>query len=283
MDVELPYATKVLTQELASIMNVGLRFITTGDTQRLRPFKPLDPDVRITKVLQEMPPIPEPIQSQQIPKLEDVTQQIPLEALVAMGVESARLVAEAQAKAAEEAPIPDEDAPVEVTGDQTVITLGQPQVPGLEAVAAEVAADENEPVVLVPQVLGQQPTVQQYVQPGQQPRSILRRANQNVVIQPPPVILEEVPPGPPARLFPSPIPGAPPTIAVANPAPAIINVDTSPAAMAAQGLAAPLIQQNATLRRSSANIGNFTVNRMGSEPGGGPPPPSTVINVRKLE
>ena len=289
VDVELPYATKVLTQELASIMNVGLRFITTGDTQRLRPFKPLDPNVRITKVLQEMPPIPEPIQSEQIPKLEDVTQQIPLEALVAMGVESARLVAEAQAKAAEEAPIPDEDAPVEVTGDQTVITLGQPQVPGLEAVAAEVAADENEPVVLVEQpvvlqqVPGQQPTVQQYVQPGQQARSILRRANQNVVIQPPPVILHEVPPGPPARLFPSPIPGAPPTIAVANPAPAIINVDTSPAAMAAQGLAAPLIQQNATLRRSSANIGNFTVNRMGSEPGGPPPPPSTVINVRKLE
>lgn len=39
VNVEIPYATKVLMQELSSIANVGMRFITTGDTQRLRPLE----------------------------------------------------------------------------------------------------------------------------------------------------------------------------------------------------------------------------------------------------
>jgi hypothetical protein len=37
--VELPYATNVLLQELGSIANIGLRLITTGDTERLRPME----------------------------------------------------------------------------------------------------------------------------------------------------------------------------------------------------------------------------------------------------
>jgi len=205
--------------------------------------------------------LPEPIETEQIPVVEDVTQQIPLDALQAMGVESARLVAEAAAAAAEDQPIVDEDAAVEVTGDQPVIVVQQ-QVPG--SAAALVAADEAEPIVVVQQAPAPQ-------------NQLLRRANtgvRNIVIQPP--LIQEVPPGAPARLFPSPIPGAPPTIAVANPAPSIINVDTSPGAMAAEGLA----PANASSVRR-ATVGNFTVNRA---PEGAAPAPqfTNPIVVNKL-
>jgi hypothetical protein len=265
----MPYATKVLAQEMAGIMNIGLRFITTGDTQMLRPFKPLDPNVRVVKVLEDLQ-LPEIIQQEQIPQLEDVTQQIPLDALQAMGDEAARAAAEAASAKAEDQPIIDEDAPIEVTGDQNVIVVQQGiDVPGLEG------ADENESVVLVQQ------EPQQVVAPAP---PLLRRDNKsapaNVVIQPPPTIIQEVPAGAPAKLFPSPIPGAPPTIVVQNPKPAVINIDTSPTAMAAEGLAAPVIQPNATLRR--ANVGNFTVSRLGSEDVAPPSGANVPIVVRKL-
>jgi DNA-directed RNA polymerase II subunit RPB2 len=247
VDVELPYATKVLMQEMASIMNIGLRLITTADTQMLRPFKPLDPGVPIRRVL-EGRKLPEAIVQEQIEEQADVTQQIPLDALQAMGVESARVASAAAAAAAEDQPIPDEEAATEVTGDQQVILVNQ----------------GAEPVVLL------EPPVEVLQQP-----SLLRRsANaRNVVIQPP--VIEEVPLGAPARLFPSPIPGAPPTIAVAAPAPSIINVDTSPTAMAAEGLLA----QPQNVRR--ATVGNFTVQR--SEPTAAASQFSAPIIVRKLE
>ena len=269
VDVELPYATKVLMQEMSSIMNITMRLITTGDTQRLRPFKPLDPNVRLVRELEEIK-LPEPMEAEQIPVVEDVTQQISLDALQAMGVESARLVAEAAAAAAENQPIQDEEAAVEVTGDRPVIVVQQ-QVPGSAA---------DEPVVLMEQMVPppmpmQQMQQMQQMQPMQQMQQnqLLRRANnvRNIVIQP--SVLQEVPPGAPAQLFPSPIPGAPPTIAVANPAPSIINVDTSPGAMAAQGLA-PANNRRAT-------VGNFTVNRS-SEPAA-PSQFANPIVVRKLD
>ena len=272
VEVEMPYATKVLAQEMAGIMNVGLRFITTGDTQMLRPFKPLDPNVRVVKVLEDLQ-LPEVIQQEQIPQLEDVTQQIPLDALQAMGDEAAKAAAEAASAKAEDQPIVDEDAPIEVTGDQNVIVVQQ-DVPGLGA------ADENESVVLVQQAMPQQVVAAS----APAPAPLLRRSNRspaNVVIQPPPVtVIQEVPTGAPAKLFPSPIPGAPPTIVVQNPKPTVINVDTSPTAMAAEGLAAPVIQPNATLRR--ANVGNFTVNRVGSEDAAPPSGANIPIVVRKL-
>lgn len=256
VDVELPYATKVLMQEMASIMNIGLRLITTADTQMLRPFKPLDPGVPIRRVL-EGRKLPEAIVQEQIEEKADVTQQIPLDALQAMGVESARVASAAAAAAAEDQPIPDEDAAVEVTGDQQVILVNQ----------------GAEPVVLLepPVEVLQQPTAA-----AAQPSLLRRSANaRNIVIQPP--VIEEVPSGAPARLFPSPIPGAPPTIAVAAPAPSIINVDTSPTAMAAEGLLA----QPQNVRR--ATVGNFTVQR--SEPAAATATSqfSAPIIVRKLE
>lgn len=35
----MPYATKVVTQEIESYMNIGMRMITTADTEMLRPFE----------------------------------------------------------------------------------------------------------------------------------------------------------------------------------------------------------------------------------------------------
>ena len=39
VNIEIPFATKVLQDELATYMNIGLRFITTADTQKLYPFE----------------------------------------------------------------------------------------------------------------------------------------------------------------------------------------------------------------------------------------------------
>uniref|UniRef100_A0A6C0DIL3 DNA-directed RNA polymerase n=1 Tax=viral metagenome TaxID=1070528 RepID=A0A6C0DIL3_9ZZZZ len=39
VEVEMPYATKVVTQEIESYMNIGMRMITTADTEMLRPFE----------------------------------------------------------------------------------------------------------------------------------------------------------------------------------------------------------------------------------------------------
>jgi len=39
VEVEIPYATKVVTQEIESYMNIGLRMITTANTEMLRPFE----------------------------------------------------------------------------------------------------------------------------------------------------------------------------------------------------------------------------------------------------
>jgi DNA-directed RNA polymerase II subunit RPB2 len=39
VEVEMPYATKVLGQELETYMNICMRYITTADTQRLQPFE----------------------------------------------------------------------------------------------------------------------------------------------------------------------------------------------------------------------------------------------------
>jgi len=38
VEVEMPYATKVLTQELETYMNIGLRYITSANTQMLQPY-----------------------------------------------------------------------------------------------------------------------------------------------------------------------------------------------------------------------------------------------------
>lgn len=52
VNVEIPYATKVLQQELESYTNIGMRFITTADTRALRQF---EMSATGTEIIRELP------------------------------------------------------------------------------------------------------------------------------------------------------------------------------------------------------------------------------------
>ena len=92
VNVELPYATKVLQQELATYMNIGMRFITTADTQALRPF---ELSATATEVIKELPKLTYP--SVVVPELmvSPPEQTITVEQLKAMGADITATVNEA--------------------------------------------------------------------------------------------------------------------------------------------------------------------------------------------
>jgi DNA-directed RNA polymerase II subunit RPB2 len=52
VEIEIPYATKLLQDELATYMNIGMRFITSTDTQGLRSFELSD---EATEAVKELP------------------------------------------------------------------------------------------------------------------------------------------------------------------------------------------------------------------------------------
>lgn len=54
VEVEIPYATKLLQDELATYMNIGMRFITTADAQTLRPFELSGEATEVVKELQKL-------------------------------------------------------------------------------------------------------------------------------------------------------------------------------------------------------------------------------------
>jgi DNA-directed RNA polymerase beta subunit len=74
--IELPYATNVLLQELASIANIGLRLVTTADMERLRPMETTE-QLTLEKALEiattPLVPInlPEPFQVERMEAVEE--------------------------------------------------------------------------------------------------------------------------------------------------------------------------------------------------------------------
>ena len=48
VNVAMPFATNVVTNELIGLMNIGMRYVTTGDVQTLRPAA--DTDAPVTKL-----------------------------------------------------------------------------------------------------------------------------------------------------------------------------------------------------------------------------------------
>lgn len=264
--VELPYATNVLMQELASIANVGLRLITTGDTERLRPMETKDvlsEEEADNAALQPMAPInlPEPFEEERIEK--EVVAPVDAVSAAAMGSSPASTVPidESIVEGAEALQIKGAEQ-----GDVALIAQGQaveqegvpapitpiPLIAPTNAPVAPVQASTNapppiaQPIVqsLVPANPSNDLVVQVNKQDGgmtlsiQQPQTRTftalsqgRRANmapQNTVV------------------YPSPAPTLPPTIAIQGgyqPSYPILSIDTSTDAMIADGLM-PMMQSN---------------------------------------
>jgi hypothetical protein len=263
--VELPYATNVLLQELASIANVGLRLVTTGDTERLRPMetkeKLTDEEARTTAIDPLIPiNLPEPFIEERFEEDADSSVNSALSAGIGQGSSdketrtasdnilegSADILAEGAAQnnqallqqglqvqaqeAAGTAVAPVNVGQVPVNVGQVPVNVGQ--VPAQNSgndLLVQVNKQEGGAMTL---------TIQQ---PQQQPRPILRQPTPlNTIHYPTPIQTQRT------DVFPPPFPGASPTISVQGryiPEPAsqppVFSIDTSYDAMMADGLMPP--------------------------------------------
>ena len=269
--VELPYATNVLLQELASIANVGLRLVTTADTERLRPMETkdalTDKEARTTAIDPLIPiDLPEPfvedrfeeeagppinpagIGQEASNKETRPASDAVLESSAAILTEGAAQNSQAlfqegtKAEAQEAAgtavaPVNPVNAPVN-TG---VPPVNAGQVPAnATQVPAPAQNSGNDLLVQVNKQEGGAMTLT-IQQPQQQPRSILRQPTPlNTIHYPTPIQPQRT------DVFPPPFPGASPTISVQGgymPEPAsqppVFSIDTSYDAMMADGLMPP--------------------------------------------
>lgn len=269
VEVEMPYATKVLGQELETYMNIGLRYITTADTQRLQPLeftvasdapmekRPLLPPVslpaRVANVVIEEGPKMVPLELLQQAgaelqvAVEEDLQRRQVAALSGVGMEGEGGFAAGDAAAAAAFGEGDEERDEE--GDMNVFAAGT---------AAADAADAG---------IAQQPSAAASIALG---------------LAPPPLSVEmgSVPAAaaaaPQQSVLPAALPGGPMTIAV----------DTSREAMAAEGLVGPGGTSRSAVNRPRMGGGggmvpgrtevgeDGTVTRLNPHP---------AISVRKLE
>jgi hypothetical protein len=269
VNVEIPYATKLLLQELGAITNVHLRLITSGDTGRLRPFEPPKEGTVRVKELKPLE-LEDVVVSTVIPKEE--AEKYTLQEMVAFGEQQAQRGVNALLLAANTtAPVVDEEEEViELSMAPDVITVqpGQPlvaqeQTGGFMMNAQDIAA------------------ARAVLSGGGAPRGILRRAN--TIVNPQPTVLEPVIGSAEVRVLSAPMPGLGPTIAINQPKNPVFAIDTSPQAMMQDGLQPMAYQtggQTVTLRRSNSGGGGgggggFPSMASGSSGGG-------AITVRKL-
>jgi hypothetical protein len=287
VNVEIPYATKLVIQELGAITNVHLRLITSGDTGKLRPF---EPPTEGTVRVKELKPLEleDVVVSTVIPKEEEPAYT--LQEMVDFGSQQAQRQVNALLLDANTlAPIADEEEEtIELSMAPSVITVqpGQPFVvqQGQPLVAAQqqpLVATQQQPLVAA-QAGGFMMSAQDIaaaravLSGGGAPRGA-RRANQ--IVMPSPTILEPMIGGAEIRMIGAPMPGLAPTIAINQPKNPVFAIDTSPQAMMQDGLQPMAYQtggQTVTLRRSHSGGGGGFPSMPSSSGGGGP------ITVRKL-
>jgi hypothetical protein len=286
--VELPYATNVLIQELASIANIGLRLVTTGDTERLRPLKTkikLNEEQALEEAETPLDPIryPEPFEEERFE--EEQKEEIEISPIVVPDASTVTNPASEQvlegAQDLQKAGIEQGNAAVLQEGLQAAATgVVTPVNPGLPQQQVPVnqsgGATPNDFVLQVSkQEGGMSLTIQQPKQQQQQQVRTITQAPRNEIVYPPRT-----------EVFPPSYPGQPPTIAIQggytpqlNP---IISVDTGPEAMAADGFGfSPEMSQQGGRRRFQRGplelpssfqqhqqspgtpVGKFTVNKLG--------------------
>jgi hypothetical protein len=228
VNVEIPYATKVLTQELSAITNITLRFITSGDTAVLRPFAPPPEGTRVIRELKQLE-LPEVVVGAQIEEepVDEVEHR--LGQLAAFGLEAAQARQAELARAADQQEVVDEDAMV----TEIPIGAGAP-------VAEEVAPNKlsSEDVERLRVILSDEAP------------------------------LPEIGEVPPARVIPPPLANLPPTIAVEKAASPVFVVPTDDQAMAGEGLPPLSAPQGTLRRATvrPATVGNLSVVQASSAP-----------------
>lgn len=238
VNVEIPYATKVLMQELSAITNITLRLITSGDTATLRPFPPPPEGTRIIRELKQLE-LPEMVVGAQIEEEPKDEVQNTLEQLAAFGLEAAVARQAELAKAADQQEVIDEEAMV------TEIPLGG---------VAPSAAEEVTPNKLSSEAIARLRVI---LSEGSEPLAPIGEGP-----------LPEIGEVAPAKVIPGPLANLPPTIAVEQPAAPVFVVPTDDQAMAGEGLP-PLSASQGTLRRATvrpANSSNLSVVQASSAP-----------------
>jgi hypothetical protein len=257
--VEMPYATKLLEQELSTYMNIGMRILTNNDLQKLEA-----PELRELSDAEQMAALDAMIPTRILPDT-TVPEFVPLtEEQVANLEDLSALSAIAPPMETEVPQIP---APVEGDVLEEFDTESIPLAPGApEAPQSQPQAQGQQPYIVIPMNSAQAqafapPTAAVPVQEGAPPPQQL-------------AIVAPIAPPPPATVLPPPIPGAPP----------MISVDTSASALQAQGL--PAVQQPIrSALRSNAN--RNTTRRVGfaqqAAPQAAPPAANVRINVIKRE
>jgi len=275
--VELPYATNVLMQELASIANIGLRLITTGDTARLRPMEvkgELTEDM-LEEAKKPLKPInlPEPFNVERTEGKEEDTQTdvpvlVPASDAVVEGAEALQtegaernnpdLTQEGIAAQGMVAPVPSGTGvpvPVSVPSGNVVPGNVAPSGNGSQDLVVQLNKQEGGGMTL----MIQQPRQQQQ-QPQQQQSEM-----KNVIVYPAQT-----------QVFPPSMPGASPRIAIQGgaPPPPILSIDTSQEAMMADGLMPQMMptrrnnpfsqqQQPQQVQQSNHSTGAIMVNKLG--------------------
>jgi DNA-directed RNA polymerase II subunit RPB2 len=291
VNVEIPYATKLLLQELGAITNVHLRLITSGDTGRLRPFEPPKEGTTVVKELKEM--VFEELEAPNIivtPKEPTFT----LKQLEDYGSQVAKEKEKSLLQESSAAPIQDEDAMVEelslgpqIISVQPTVTVGTTTQGQqlVQPIAVTAAAATQPQSMLSPEEIA---NIRAGLAGEAVPRSILRRSStppfsssSSAPVADP--LLQPTIGGADVRIFAAPLPGLAPTIAINHPKNPVFAIDTSPQAMMQDGLQPMAYQsggQMVTLRRAHGSGSMPSVpsmSGMGSGSGSSGP-----IMVRKL-
>jgi len=296
VNVEIPYATKLLLQELGAITNIHLRLITSGDTGRLRPFEPPTEGTTIVKEMKEL--VFEELEAPRtIEKTEEPT--FTLQQLEDYGTQVAKEKTESLLQAASVAPVIDEDAMVEELALGPDIISVQPTVNVGTTVQGQQLVQPINQVVQPQSMLSPEEiaAVRAGLAGEAVPRSILKRSttppipfssSSTIPVANP--LLQPMIGGADVRIFAAPMPGLAPTIAVNHPKNPVFAIDTSPQAMMQDGLQPMAYQsggQTVTLRRAhgfgsgsgSGSVPGMTSMSSGMGSGSGSSGP---ITVRKL-
>jgi hypothetical protein len=256
--VEMPYAVKLLDQEMNTYLNMGMRFLTTKDMKHFRPppFAELTGDQEQALLDAALPErvLPETTILEYLPAPEEP--EVRPEDLAALGaVEEPE---PAPAPVAAPVPVP---APTSNNQNGIVLNLGNMNI-GMPTTPEE---EEDDISFVRGEEQEQQP---QQSQPNQNQQGGGQGVNVQTTSQPVLVIpLNMNKPADPTQVIPAPAPGAPQTIAV----------DTSPNAMRGIGAAQPPRNNISQKKRNIGAPAPSVVNV--SKVGGSAPPPAANVRV----
>jgi hypothetical protein len=266
--VEMPYAVKLLDQEMNTYLNMGMRFLTTKDVKKFRPppFSELTGDQEAALLGAALPErvLPETAVLEYLPQPEEP--EVRPEDLAALGATEEKEPAPAPAAV----PVP---APTANQQDGVVMKIGNMNI-GMQQAPQEEEDDisfvqQQEGEAMPGEQQNQQNQPQQNQPQQNQQGGGMQGVNVQTTSQPVLVIPLNVNKQPePTQVIPAPAPGAPQTIAV----------DTSPSAMQGIGGAPPPRNNTSQKNRRAAppNPGaTVSVNKVG----GAAPPPAANVRV----